>query len=58
MAKEHFSKKLLNSILPVLIAFLLGGIVGIGTLVCALGLGPFISFFDRHISRRLCGVDK
>lgn len=41
-----------------LIAFLLGGIVGIGTLVCALGLGPFISFFDRHISRRLCGVDK
>ena len=34
---------------------LLGGIVGIGTLICALGLGPFISFFDRAVSRRLCG---
>ena len=39
------------------IAFLFGGIVGIGTLVCAVGLGPFISFFDRHISRMVCGID-
>lgn len=39
-----------------LIAWLLGGIVGLGTLVCALGLGPFISFFDVHVSRKLCGT--
>lgn len=39
-----------------LIAWLFGGIVGLGTLTCALGLGPFISFFDTHISRKLCGV--
>ena len=44
--------------LSALIAFLFGGIVGLGTLVCALGLGPFISFFDRHVSRRLCGIEK
>lgn len=38
-----------------LIACLLGGIVGAGTLVCALGLGPFIQFFNVHVSRKLCG---
>ena len=38
-------------------AFLLGGIVGLGTLICALGLGPFITFFDRTVSRKLCGVE-
>ncbi len=37
-------------------ALLLGGIIGVGTLVCSLGLGPFISFFDRHVSQRLCGT--
>jgi uncharacterized membrane protein YczE len=36
-------------------AFLLGGIVGPGTLVCSLGLGPFISFFTNTVARRLFG---
>ena len=31
-------------------------VIGIGTLICALGLGPFITFFDRLISRKLCGL--
>lgn len=35
-------------------AFLFGGLIGLGTLVCALGLGPFITFFDRHVSEKLC----
>lgn len=39
-------------------AFLLGGIVGIGTLVCALGLGPFISFFTNTVARELCGNEQ
>lgn len=38
-----------------LIAFLLGGVIGLGTLFCALGLGPFISFFTRTVARRMCG---
>ncbi len=38
-----------------LVAWALGGIVGLGTLVCALGLGPFIAFFDRTVSGRLAG---
>ena len=37
-----------------LAAVLLGGLVGLGTLICALGLGPFISFFDRTVSQKLC----
>lgn len=37
---------------------LLGGIVGLGTLICALGLGPFITFFDRTVSRKLCGLER
>lgn len=52
----YFWCRIFTDALSSLIAFLFGGIVGLGTLVCALGLGPFISFFDRHISRRLCGI--
>lgn len=37
-------------------AYMLGGLIGLGTLVCALGLGPFIVFFDHHVSEKLCGV--
>jgi len=37
-----------------LLAFLLGGIVGIGTLICAIGLGPFITFFNKNISEKIC----
>lgn len=33
-----------------LICFLSGGIVGLGTLVSALGFGPFIDFFNRTVS--------
>lgn len=40
------------------LAFFLGGLVGLGTLVCALGLGPFITFFNRHVSQKLCGENK
>lgn len=37
-------------------AFAFGGIIGLGTFICAIGLGPFIHFFDLHISRKLCGI--
>jgi uncharacterized membrane protein YczE len=39
-------------------AFALGGIVGFGTLICAFGLGPFISFFTNTVARRLCGNER
>ena len=34
-----------------LLAFLLGGIVGWGTLACALCLGPFVHFFQQTYFR-------
>lgn len=34
-----------------LICFLLGGIVGIGTLCTAFGFGPLVSFFNKTISK-------
>lgn len=30
-----------------------GGMIGLGTLVSAFGLGPFIHFFNRHFSEKL-----
>ncbi len=36
-----------------LLAWLLGGIIGLGTLVCALGLGPFITFFTGRVAKPL-----
>lgn len=35
-------------------AWAFGGLVGLGTLVCALGLGPFIQFFTVHFAEPIC----
>ena len=53
---KYFWCRILTDSLCTVAAFLLGGIVGLGTLVCALGLGPFIAFFNRHVSQTLCGM--
>lgn len=37
-----------------ILAFLFQGPLGLGTVICALGLGPFIQFFDDHVSKKLC----
>ncbi len=52
---RYFWCRVLTDSLCVASAFALGGVIGLGTLVCAFGMGPFISFFDVHISRKLCG---
>ena len=51
--RQYFWCRILTDGISVLIAYLLGGIVGIGTLVCAFGLGPFVQFFSHHIARPL-----
>ena len=38
-------------------AFAMGGVVGVGTLLSALGTGPFVAFFDVHVSRRLLDAE-
>ena len=41
------------SLLVYLLCWLLGGLVGLGTLICAFCLGPFIQFFDRTFSQKV-----
>ena len=36
-----------------LLAFVMGGVVGLGTLVCAFGLGPFINFFTEAVAKKV-----
>lgn len=36
-----------------IIALLTGGLIGLGTFVCAFGLGPVIHFFNEKFSKRL-----
>ena len=51
----YFWCRILSDSVCAVTAFALGGIVGLGTLFCALGLGPFINFFTRAAARKLCG---
>lgn len=50
----YFWCRIITDSLCAVIAWLLGGIIGLGTLVCALGLGPFIAFFSKTIAEPLC----
>ncbi|MCR4818535.1 MAG: hypothetical protein K5841_06220 [Fretibacterium sp.] len=52
---KYFWCRVFTDSLCVASAWALGGVIGLGTLVSAFGMGPFISFFDVLISRRLCG---
>ena len=51
----YFWCRILTDSLCTLFTWLLGGIIGLGTLTCALGLGPFIAFFSRTVAKPLCG---
>ena len=58
LTKQHhklpyFGYRIIGDAIAVLACWFAGGIVGIGTAVCAFGLGPFISFFDTHFSKKL-----
>ncbi len=41
-----------------LIAFFTGGLIGLGTLICAFGLGPIVSFFNQTVSEKLMKNEK
>ena len=45
----YFWHRMSNDVLCALICYLTGGVVGIGTLVTAFGLGPVIHFFNRFL---------
>ncbi|PHV72066.1 membrane protein [Sporanaerobium hydrogeniformans] len=43
-------------VICVIIAFLLGGEIGVGTLICTLGLGPIIDVFHKLVNRIVCTI--
>ena len=49
----YFWHRMSNDVLCALICSLTGGVVGIGTLVTAFGLGPVIHFFNRVFTGKL-----
>ena len=50
---KYFWCRILTDTVCVAVALILGGLIGLGTLVCALGLGPFIAFFTRHAAEKI-----
>ena len=53
--KHYFVCRMFTDGVSALAAFLTGGLVGIGTLISAFGLGPFVHFFDVHFSEKWIG---
>lgn len=54
----YFWCRLGTDVVCTAVCFALGGIVNVGTAVCAFGLGPFIHFFDRTVSFRVLGMEQ
>lgn len=50
---SYFWHRIFTDAICALVCFLAGGIVGLGTLVSAFGLGPVINFFNVHFTRKL-----
>ena len=49
----YFWCRMSNDVVCALICFFSGGIIGLGTIVCAFGLGPVIHFFDDHFTNKI-----
>lgn len=49
----YFGCRVFTDTLCAVIAFMLGGLIGLGTLICAFGLGPFVQFFTKHFSEKV-----
>ena len=47
----YFGCRIFTDGMASLLCWLMGGLVGLGTLVCAFGFGPFISWFTEHLSK-------
>ena len=55
----YFWHRISNDALGTLLAIIFGGVVGLGTALCAFCLGPFIQFFNVHfVSKMLASGEK
>lgn len=52
----YFWARVITDACCALVCYLTGGIIGLGTLVTAFGLGPFIHFFTVHFSEKVMDV--
>lgn len=52
----YFWCRIIIDTICTLLTLVFGGLVGLGTLACSFGLGPFISFFSRTLACRLCRI--
>ena len=43
----YFGCRVFTDALCAVITFVSGGLIGLGTLICAFGLGPFVQFFSK-----------
>lgn len=49
----YFWHRMATDAAAALVCFAAGGIIGLGTLVSAFGLGPFVHFFNVHLSEKI-----
>lgn len=54
----YFFHRMSNDIIAALVCYLAGGIIGLGTLLTAFCLGPFVHFFTEHFAKKLVGPMK
>lgn len=54
----YFWARIITDALCALVCYISGGLLGIGTIVCAFGLGPVTQFFDRTVSKMLLDGEK
>ncbi len=50
---RYFWARMITDFICVLITALFGGVLGLGTILCSFGLGPFISFFSKTVANPL-----
>ncbi|MDD6812354.1 MAG: hypothetical protein PUD93_10890 [Lachnospiraceae bacterium] len=55
---SYFWHRICTDAICVIVCFLTGGIVGLGTLISAFGFGPVIDFFNIHFTRKLFKGDE
>ena len=50
---SYFWCRMSNDVICALVAYFAGGLVGIGTVIAAFGLGPIVHFFNIHVTDKL-----
>ena len=51
----YFWNRVFTDAVCALVTFICGGLLGLGTLVCAFCLGPVVHFFNKHVSEKVIG---